>query len=167
MPTFGDGRIYPDPKTPSQLRAALGAAQTQADAAADGISDLDSQVGPVTATFTSTGALGQPVYVTAADTVDLADADAAATSQVVGLVSTAASAGNSGEYISGGRITQADWTTATGGALLTPGSVYCLSATTGRLTTTPPSSIGQFVVRCGRALNTTTLLVAIEPGVKL
>lgn len=178
---FGSGRIHADPKTPSQLRAALAAAQSQSDTLGDAISavaadvaaletvvdDLQAQVGPIVATFDATAVVGQPVYVTGVNTVDLADADSRATARVAGLVFTAASAGNEGAYLAAGRITQANWTGVTGTVSLMPGSLYCLSGTAGQLTTTPPSAAGQVVVQCGVALNTETLLLAIEPGVLL
>jgi len=164
---FGSGRVHADPKTASQLRAALGSLQNSSDEVIADLDELEAQVGPVSATFTSTAAAGQPVYVSAADTVDLADASAAATAGVVGLVYTAASAGNGGDYITSGRITQDDWTTATGAANLTAGMVYYLSETTGRITSTAPTAVGALVVRVGRALNTTTLEVSIEPGILL
>lgn len=174
MPPFGDGRIHPNPTTPSQLRAALAAAQLQSDtnaaaiaAVESDVADLQQQVGPITAVFDATGAIGQPVYVASAGHVALGDADAANTSGVVGLVYTAATSGNNGEYLAQGVITQADWTAVIGTASLTAGSVYYLSATTGQLTTTAPSAVGQRVVRCGRALTANDFHVSIEPGVLL
>jgi len=172
MSVFGGGRVNADPKTQSQLRASLWAGQEGIDELAADVAALDAEIdalagfaGPIEAIFDSTAAVGQPVYVSSAGHVQLADADSPSTAGVVGIVSAGASAGNTGEYVPAGVITQADWTTATGSASLTAGMLYFLSGTTGQLTTTAPT-VGT-VIRCARALSATALLVAIGPGVKL
>jgi hypothetical protein len=54
----------------------------------------------------------------------------------------------------------------TGG--LTPGTVYFLgAATAGTLTSTAPSTTGQFVVRVGRAISSTKLDLMIMAPIKL
>jgi len=106
---------------------------------------------------------GQPVYVDAADGFDLAQADAIGTSRVVGLVADATvNSAAEGNLQYGGVLEQADWTAATGGAVLTPGSRYYLSATTpGQITNTAPDSAGDFVTGVGIAMSTTKLLIEI------
>ncbi len=165
---FGGGRVHADPKTPSQLRAALAAAQSGTDGLQAAIDALGATVGPMPAAFVSTAAAGQTVYVPASGQVDLADAVDPAKSVVAGLVSTGASSGNSGEYRTGGQLTLSDWTAAAGSATLSAGSVYYSSGTMpGRITTTAPTAEGHTVVVVGRALTTLTLAIAIEPGVLL
>jgi len=54
----------------------------------------------------------------------------------------------------------------TGG--LTVGSIYYLSPTTaGQLTVTPPSAVGHFVARIGKAISETSLEITIEQSVEL
>jgi hypothetical protein len=107
--------------------------------------------------------IGQPVYVSAADTVDLGDASATATATpTIGLVfDTSIASAASGNIITHGRITNADWTTATGGVTLTAGATYYLSETTGQITATAPVTVGSWVVPVGIALSTTDLLVNV------
>jgi len=51
---------------------------------------------------------------------------------------------------------------------LTAGSVYYLSQTTaGAMTTTAPSTVGQYVVRLGIAISTTEFLIRIERPILL
>ena len=93
----------------------------------------------------------------------LAKADAAATSNPFGLVVNTIITGASGNVATDGMftLTTAQWNTITGGSSgLTAGANYFLSATTaGGLTTTPPSTVGQYVVRVGQALSTTTMAI--------
>lgn len=90
----------------------------------------------------------------------LAQSNASATKNVVGLVrDTAISSNASGNIQSDGVLTAtaAQWdavTGQTGG--LTPGAIYYLSATTaGAITATAPTVAGQYVVQVGIALSTT------------
>lgn len=113
--------------------------------------------------------IGQPVYIAAADTVDLALADAQATSGVIGLVLDASIASAAiGTIVTDGILTSADWTSVVGAATLTVGSVYFLSDTVaGTLTTTATTTTGSFVTRVGTAISTTTLEVTISRPIKL
>ena len=113
--------------------------------------------------------IGQPVYIAAADTVDLALADAQATSGVIGLVSDANIDSTAiGTIVTDGILTSADWTSVVGAATLTTGAVYFLSdVTVGTLTTTPTTTTGSFVTRVGTAISTTTLEVTISRPIKL
>ena len=113
--------------------------------------------------------IGQPVYIAAADTVDLALADAQATSGVIGLVSDANIDSTAiGTIVTDGILTSADWTSVVGAATLTTGAVYFLSdVTVGTLTITPTTTTGSFVTRVGTAISTTTLEVTISRPIKL
>ena len=113
--------------------------------------------------------IGQPVYIQGADMVDLALADAKATSGVIGLVSDASiDSSDVGTILTDGILTSTDWTEVVGEATLTVGSVYFLSDTVaGTLTTTAPTTTGSFVTRVGTAISTTTLEVTISRPISL
>ena len=114
-------------------------------------------------------AIGQAVYITAADTVGAALADDVTTSGVVGLVADASIASaTDGSILTDGTLVSTDWTAVVGATTLTPGSVYFLSDTAaGELTTTVPTAPGSCVARVGTAINTTTLEVTISRPIKL
>ena len=113
--------------------------------------------------------IGQPVYIQGADTVDLALADAKATSGVIGLVSDASIDSSAvGTILTDGTITSTDWTAVVGEATLTVGSVYFLSdVDAGMLTKTAPTTTGSFVTRVGTAISATTLEVTISRPISL
>ena len=113
--------------------------------------------------------IGQPVYIQGANTVDLALADAKATSGVIGLVLDASiDSSVVGTILTDGILTSTDWTAAVGAATLTVGSVYFLSdVDAGMLTTTAPTTTGSFVTRVGTAISTTTLEVTISRPISL
>lgn len=106
--------------------------------------------------------VGQPVYVSAADTVNLADADTLNTSHVLGLAVTDATANATVTVHTDGKVERSDWTAIAGTANLVAGAVYYLSTAAGQLTITPPTGDGDHVVRCGVAINTTTIDIEIN-----
>jgi hypothetical protein len=118
-------------------------------------------------------AIGAPVYASAAGTVKLAKANAKATSGVVGLgydVTTAFGAtGNiqcSGVMIA----TTGQWDSViTGGSGgLTFNTLYFLDpAAFGKLTATPPTTVGYCNVLIGRAISTTELALALGQPILL
>jgi hypothetical protein len=116
--------------------------------------------------------IGAPMYISAAGTVKKAQSNAAGTADVFGLmfdVSTAAAA--SGQVAKNGLVTATtgQWdavTGQTGG--LTFGAKYFLDpATAGRMTTTPPTTVGQLVVLLGTAQSSTEMDVDIQSEVLL
>lgn len=116
--------------------------------------------------------IGTPVYISAANTVKKCQASASGTMDVLGLVrdvsvatSTAGSVQTDGQLTA----TTAQWDAVTGGSGgLTAGSVYYVSAATaGQLTTTAPTTTGQFVVRVGKAISTTVLDISIMQPIAL
>jgi hypothetical protein len=116
--------------------------------------------------------IGAPVYSSANNTVDKAKADAVGTANVIGLVYDAsiAAAGSGGVLLDGVlTATTGQWDAVagtTGG--LTKDVIYYLSAgTAGLLTSTAPSSAGQFVVAVGIGLSTTDMKIEIQPRIKL
>lgn len=116
--------------------------------------------------------IGTPVYVSAADTVDKAQADSTSTSDVLGLVyDTSITASATGNVLCDGILeaTTGQWDAVTGGAGgLTAGSKYYLDpSTAGMLTTTAPTTAGQVVAVVGVAISTTQLKINIEKTVLL
>lgn len=115
-------------------------------------------------------AIGKAVYISAGDTVRLANANAGSTKNVVGLVYDASIASSATGSISTTGVvtaTTGQWdavTGQTGG--LTAGSKYYLSnSTAGNLTTTPPTT--GYIAPVGFALSTTKMILNIGPTVKL
>lgn len=117
--------------------------------------------------------IGAPVYVFGNDQFKKAQANAAGTKDVLGLVAKSPSIANgaSGPIQTDGVLvaTTGEWDAVTGGSGgLTANTIYYLDpATSGRITATAPSTIGQYVVPIGRALSTTELNINIQPSVLL
>lgn len=116
--------------------------------------------------------IGTPVYIQGADSMDKAQANAAGTSEVLGLVQSASIApAGSGSVQTNGVMTAStgQWDAVTGeSGGLTPGATYFLDpATAGMLTQTAPVAVGEFVTRVGRALSTTDMVINPEPAIPL
>jgi hypothetical protein len=112
--------------------------------------------------------IGAPVYNDAADGVKKAQANAAGTKKVLGLVAQAPSiaAAATGPIATSGVLsaTTAQWdaVAATVGGLVF-GTVYWLDPTTaGKITSTAPSAVGQYINRIGVAVSTTELKLNID-----
>lgn len=111
----------------------------------------------------STIKIGYPVYMKATGHLDPAQANSAGLTQVAGLSISDANAGFACTYITEGTVERTDWTEVAGSASLVPGNTYFLSPTTaGQITNVAPTTLGQYVVRVGRAVTTTKLDVEIE-----
>lgn len=103
---------------------------------------------------------GEWFYIFGADSLKKAKADAAATVEAFFVAVAAISAGTTGFFQSDGLVT--------GLSGLTTGATYYLSAATaGAMTVTPPSVVGQYVVRLGKALSTTEFEIRIERPILL
>ena len=116
--------------------------------------------------------IGSPVYSDAAGSVDLAQADASGTVEVLGFVKdTSISASASGSIQTDGILaaTTAQWDIVTGDTGgLDAGAVYYLDPTTaGNLTVTAPTTTSQYVVRVGKAISTTEMEISIEAPILL
>jgi hypothetical protein len=116
--------------------------------------------------------IGAPVYTKPNAHVDLAQAVAQDTAEVLGLVKdTSIAASAAGQIALDGILTATtgQWDAVTGDSGgLTSGSIYYLSPTVaGRLTKTAPTTGGQYVVRVGRALSSTVLDLMMTPSIKL
>ena len=112
--------------------------------------------------------IGQPVYVSAAGSVNLASAAASGTCKVLGLVRDASIATASSGFIQTDGIlsaTTGGWDAVTGDTGgLTAGSIYYLSTVAGGLTTTAPSGSGNYVIKVGLALSTTEMEIDTDRG---
>jgi hypothetical protein len=114
-----------------------------------------------------------PVYATGADRFAVATAGGIGSqANVVGLMQSVSTAFLfAGNVQTDGVLTAAavQWQAiTTGGAGLTVGSVFYLDPTTpGNITSTVPSTSGQYVVTIGTALSTTQLDIQIQPSVLL
>jgi hypothetical protein len=116
---------------------------------------------------------GTPVYTSASDSVKRAVASAAATSIVSGLVYdptiAAAAAGNiadSGTLVG----TTAQWdavVTGETGGLVFNGLYFLDPVTPGKLTLTPPTTVGQSNVLVGQAFSATELKLLLMPPILL
>lgn len=130
----------------------------------DVVSKTNDNAGPIV--------IGAPVYQKSDGDVDLGRANAQGTVQLLGLVKDVSiAAAGSGLIQTDGVLvaTTGQWDAVTGGSGgLTAGSAYYLdAATAGLLTTTAPTSVGQFVVRVGLAISTTEMEISIMPPIKL
>jgi len=120
----------------------------------------------LTLTNDNAGALviGTPVYMTAADHCDKAKADAVGTVNVVGLMQPTSTATSTTGFVQTSGIltaTTAQWDAVAGttGGLTFNTFYYLSAATDGLITSTAPSTAGQFIVQIGIALSTTELLI--------
>ncbi|MDR2221020.1 MAG: hypothetical protein LBE24_10665 [Methylobacillus sp.] len=112
-------------------------------------------------------ARGTPVYISSADTVKKAQANASATRIVAGLVADASIAGAAvGSVQTDGVITAAtaEWDAVTGqSGGLTPGARYFLDAeAAGQITTDAPTDAGDYVHLIGLALSATDMDLEID-----
>lgn len=100
-------------------------------------------------------AVGEVVYISASNTVDLADTSAESTSRIVGMVGQAAAALGTTKVCSDGVVS--------GLSGLTPGARYFQDpATAGALTTTPPTGSGESIVQIGYAKSATEMHLQID-----
>lgn len=79
-----------------------------------------------------------------------------------GVVTAAVSIGGGAQVQTGGTLTLANWTPATGTVSLVVGAEYWLSTTNGRMQTSPPLGSGVGLTKIGRALSAQTLAIEVE-----
>lgn len=109
--------------------------------------------------------IGAPVYTDVANGFKKAQANAAATSKVLGIVAKSPSItnGTSGPVTTNGVVvaTTLQWDAVTGGSggLVANTTYYLDAATAGKLTATAPSTVGQYVTEVGQATSTTDFVV--------
>jgi hypothetical protein len=131
----------------------------------------DSNFSTATSSAGSTTAAGAPVYIHTDATFKKAKADNATTNAVVALAIADIADTVSGTLQSAGMLTltTGQWDAITGGSGgLTPAAKYYLDpATAGKLTTTAPTTVGQFVTPVGIAWTTTKMCIRIGPTIAL
>lgn len=123
---------------------------------------ITSETGQLTLTNSdaAASAIGDVYYVFGSDSVKKAKADAAGTANGVAIATAVISAAATGVFQFDGVVT--------GLSGLTAGTVYYLSAATaGLLTSTAPSTVGQYVVRMGIAISATEFLIQPERPILL
>lgn len=105
-----------------------------------------------------------------------ADASVSGLAYPCGFLSAAGDAGGSTRVQFAGplTLTAAQWGAIVGNSIgpgptigLSPHTEYYLSTTPGQITSTPPSTPGEFVVPVGRALSDKTLLIRIGTAVEV
>lgn len=116
--------------------------------------------------------IGAPVYASGADTVKRAQANAKATAKLAGLgMDASIAAAATGNIITGGILvattTQWDAVAGTTGGLAFGTHYFLDPANAGKITATPPTTVGQCNVLVGIALSTTELELQIEPPILL
>ena len=116
--------------------------------------------------------IGMPVYGSAADAVKRAQANGKATSRLAGLVydSTIAAAGVGNIAQSGVLIaTTVQWDAVAGttGGLIFNTVYFVDPANPGKITATPPTTVGQCVVIVGMAISSTELELQIGQPILL
>jgi hypothetical protein len=121
----------------------------------EGLSQTSGEAGGIT--------IGMAVYSSAIDTVKMGKANALSTSELIGVATSTFVITGAGTVQSSGVIalTTGQWDTVagtTGG--LAYGVVYYLDpASSGKITSTAPITVGQVVMRIGHAISTTELII--------
>ena len=116
--------------------------------------------------------IGAPVYPDGNGSVDLAQADASGTVEVLGLVQETSIASAASGYIQTDGVLVAStgqWDAITGltGGLVVPDVYWLDPSTAGKLTSTAPTSASQYVTRVGKALSTTEMEISISQPILL
>lgn len=115
--------------------------------------------------------IGNAVYVKTDGDMDKAQANTAATTELLGLATETIVTTADGEVQADGFLTATtgEWDAVTGDTGgLTAGSIYYLDpSTAGRITETAPSTVGQYVVRVGQAISTTIMNIRTEAPILL
>ncbi len=142
--------------------------------AADSISVASAAISTYSATNSEVGAIvcGTPVYSFSAGTVKKGQANAAGTAKVLGLMLDASTAAAAiGVVAMDGllTLTTAQWDAVTGGSggLVFNTDYFLDPATSGKITSTPPTTVGQLLVYIGTAMSTVDLMLDIDSPVLL
>lgn len=87
--------------------------------------------------------------------------------RVAGLMLVDVEPSFAGLYTTDSTVSLEDWSPVTGTATLSVGQQYFLSDVIGQLTTTAPTSAGQYVVRVGVAISSSTMAVEVQQPIRL
>lgn len=87
--------------------------------------------------------------------------------ECVGLATEDIAVGFTGVILVDGPLELADWTDVTGSADLVPLGVYFLDTVSGKLTTTPPETVGYVLQRCGVQLTPAILQIKVDYPINL
>lgn len=135
---------------------------------------LDLQLDNISRVYTATTVIGAPVYSDSATSVQKAQANARATSVVVGLAAESVTAAGTGDVITNGVLTATtgEWDAVTGetGGLTFSTKYYLSDATAGLILEKGNLSgitAGDILVELGVGISTTEMLVRIRRGIKL
>ena len=160
MPHTPFPKIYTSPKTPGHVLDTLWKLSANVEALATFVDGVEANI-IVEGVAASNLTAGDIVYVSASNTFTLAQANGAAASEAVGIVTATVLSGATVSVQLAGEVQVTGWG-------LTAGSWYYLSATVaGGKTVTAPSTVGQYVVRIGRAITSERLALCIDPGILL
>lgn len=153
-------RIYNSPKTPGHVLETLWKLSQNLDTLGTFINGVEADI-IVEGAAASDLTAGDIVYVSASNTFTRAQANGAAASEAIGIVTASVLSGATVRVQVAGEVQITGWG-------LTAGSWYYLSATVaGGKTTTAPSTVGQYVVPIGRAITSERLAILITPGILL
>lgn len=152
--------VYTSPRTEAQLREILAKLRQSLLTIEVDVTGLEESILP-TVTAAADIDAREVVYVSAAGTVNLAQANALATSKAFGIAPANILSGATGTILTVGIVTSTGWG-------LTANAIYYLSPTVaGGITTTAPSTSGQYVVPVGIALSSTQLMFNPQPSILL
>lgn len=132
---------------------------------------VDEMVGDIesyTAEVDTSVQIGTPIYLTEVGHARPAQASGQPQTNVIGLAVSAAEPGFTCHYLTEGKVTRDDWSLVAGTSALLVGQTYFLAPSSpGRITITPPSQSGNYVVRVGRAVSPLSLDVEVELPIRL
>jgi hypothetical protein len=158
MATFNP--VYTSPRTEAQLREILAKLRQSLLTIEVDVTGLEEAILP-SVTAAANIAARDVVYVSAAGTVNLARADALATSKAFGIAPAAIASAATGTVLTVGIVTSTGWG-------LTANTIYYLSPTVaGGITATAPSTPGQYIVPVGLALSSTQLMFNPQSSILL
>lgn len=159
MPNFNlPNPIYTSPQSDAHLRNILSKLQQIANSTNDDVDAIESLVQPE-ATFSVATTAGQLLYASGSGSVGLALATTFARSLVIGMAVADVAMGEVGKYQPIGVVDASALT-------LTPGTQYFLSTSVaGGMTTTAPSSAGQYIVSLGAPTETGKFFLCPAPPI--
>lgn len=136
----------------------------------DTLAAASAEVDVIVLTAAATVVKGCPVYISANNSCNKANAGAAGTAKVVGFAAAGITAAAQGTIQTDGILscTTGEWDAITGGTGgLTFGVEYFLDTVAGKINAVAPSGSGNYVVKVGTAISSTELEITIGDSVLL